>query len=122
MRVEGVTAEQFRTTTREVVAERPTYVYAIPPTDDPEEDFCKYVHGDVPGCVIGHVAHRLGVPLAELAKREGASAPEILAEFFGLEGSVASFASEVQWRQDSGMTWADSLAHAEGYSPTKVLL
>jgi hypothetical protein len=118
-----VTAEQFRITTREVVAERPEYVYTIPETDDPGEDFCKYVHGDEPGCVIGHVCHRLGVPLDELAKREGQAAADVVAQVLGITSpSVLAFAGDLQWRQDCGEPWGVALARAENYSPTKVVV
>lgn len=129
-----VTAEQFYATAREVVAERPDFVYTppVPLVDgsaDPDAGMCRYVHtdgqgNDSCGCVIGHVLHKLGVPLAEMAKREGAPASSQLRRFFGFEinSSVANFADELQYRQDAGITWGKALEHAEGYAPTKVIV
>jgi hypothetical protein len=49
-------------------------------------DSCFYVHqtpkGEVPGCIVGQLLHRLGVPLEVLKKREGRSAWAI---FYGRE-------------------------------------
>lgn len=108
--------ETVLATLREVVAESPDYVYSNPvPSDErPDPDMsCMYVHGDVPGCLIGHVLHRLGVPLGELAKREGGAAYIVADDFLrGVSGGVLSRLDFAQGAQDSGKTWRDALIAA----------
>jgi hypothetical protein len=129
----SVTAAQFYAAAREVVAEQPEFVYTPPknPDDnDPNGDFCMYVHADAEtgtkscGCVVGHIAHKLGASYESMSRYEGKPASAMLYGLFGAAflGSVAHFADELQYRQDSGKTWAAALAHAEKYSPTGVVI
>jgi hypothetical protein len=88
-------------------------------------DSCFYVHktpeGEAPGCIVGQLLHRLGVPLEVLKKREGRSA---WAVFYGdvlfdegqadspvrLEGDyLARKIQLVQSAQDRGETWGEAV-------------
>jgi hypothetical protein len=88
-------------------------------------DSCFYVHktpeGEVPGCIVGQLLHRLGVPLEVLKKREGRSAWAI---FYGdalfdegeadspvrVEGDdLARKIQAVQSAQDHGKTWGEAV-------------
>lgn len=70
------TDEQVIDVMRAVVAEvGPGFVYERPAPSDTYGDVCMYVHTDDagnprPGCIVGHVLHRLGVPLDVLASHE----------------------------------------------------
>ena len=100
-----------------VVAENPGYVYEAPyqPLDDVS---CYYVHsyedGDAaPGCVVGHVFHRLGVPLETLAAHESASAWDVVTTLIPEVGEdVAKLLDHVQGAQDYGEPWAVALETA----------
>lgn len=103
---------------RAVVAERPDYIYE-PPTVRPDPmTACYYVHGEAPGCLIGHVLNRLGVPLPELARWEGQSADDVANETLNITGhpdAVAKVLTELSWAQnfqDGGRSWGDALADA----------
>jgi hypothetical protein len=91
-------------------------------------DSCFYVHqtpkGEVPGCIVGQLLHRLGVPLEVLKKREGRSAWAI---FYGdalfdegqadspvrLEGDyLARKIQAVQSAQDRGDPWGYAVRNA----------
>ena len=103
--------QEVITTLRAVVAERPDYVYTNPFPDD--AGTCRYVHGDTPGCLVGHVLHRLGVPLEELSRHEGKNACSVAADLLDGISSDASWAIEhAQFRQDLGDTWAEALKAA----------
>lgn len=87
----AVTDAQVIDMLKAVVAERPDYVYVAPEhqrTDD-EGDQCFYVHTDEngsnprPGCVVGEVLHRLGIPLDALSSWEGTGAFSITGMLFG---------------------------------------
>jgi hypothetical protein len=116
----NVTAEKVLETLREVVAERPDYVYEAP------EGYTAatwvagfYVHGDVPGCVVGHVLNRLGVPLEHLALVEGRDAYKVADWFLNItdpDGAmdVEHVLSVAQSRQDRGDSWGTALEAALG--------
>lgn len=119
-----VTAERVMDVTREVVAERPGYVYSAPEHMDTAELDCLYVHTDadgsnpVPGCAVAHVLNRLGVPLDALAIREGDSAYPVVGAVLDISGDAAdaqTFLNSVQMAQDAGRTWGDALEYAETY-------
>lgn len=89
------------------------YVYENPDG----HDSCSYVHGDVPGCLVGHVLFAAGVPLEWMSDLEGDSASGVLglAEIGGLlatSGSVRTFLRDIQECQDSENTWGDSYKYA----------
>ncbi|WP_030997529.1 hypothetical protein [Streptomyces sp. NRRL F-5630] len=113
-----VTADEVMSTLRAVVAERPDYVYARPEADN-RAAACLYVHHDdgtaKPGCLVGTVLHRLGVPLVELAKWEGEGACSMVPSVTNLEWEDTSTLAlqTAQEAQDAGVTWAEALAAAE---------
>jgi hypothetical protein len=113
-----VSGERVIEVLREVVAERPDYVYAAPPemiTTAMLANPCFYVHGEgadaVPGCVVGAVLNRLGVPLSELAGYEGTPAQHVAERLLETDHDVVSMLREVQTEQDQGTSWGDALAH-----------
>jgi hypothetical protein len=111
--VSAITDEKIMATLREVVAERPEFIYQKPPASEGRVPVCRYVHGDVPGCLIGHVLHRLGVSLETLSVQEGQPAQH-LTETLGIGGDAVRWAmGAAQSVQDSGSTWSEALAGAE---------
>jgi hypothetical protein len=115
------TDEQVMTTLRQVVNERPEYVYTAPKhmRDFEGDPSCFYVHTDVnggasePGCVVGAVLNRLGVPLESLAEWEGASAHAVAMRVCYMPPRTAAALSRAQDAQDNGTTWERALASAE---------
>jgi len=114
----AITDAQVKKTLRQVVSERPEFVY-----DVPENGFgCMYVHandGDperlVPGCVVGVVLNRIGVPLEKLSEHEGKSAGQIVRLFLtGISRSTVSILDDIQQEQDDGEPWGSAYAHATG--------
>jgi hypothetical protein len=109
---ETLTAERALTLLREVVAERPDYVY-----QSPVEDACVYIDPTDrrPSCLAGHVFIRAGWDLDEL---ERANQVDVLS-FVGnhtaraVDPNAASVLQEAQDWQDGGATWAKALTHAE---------
>jgi hypothetical protein len=111
---------------REVVAERPDYVYRPPnaASDDAMEP-CVYQHGGQPSCVVGHVLVRAGRPITALTvlDDEGVSA-SMLNSFDGtIEEIAADILREAQriqdrawFRHDDTATWGAALASAERYA------
>lgn len=119
-----ITGTQVLETLKAVVAERPDYVYEAPAHQvhmDPEgliNSTCFYVHADEdgsnerPGCLVGEVLHRLGVPLAELAEHEGNGASQV-ARVFGVDDRDAlTVLDEAQCHQDQGVAWGRALEAA----------
>lgn len=105
-----ITDETIVATLKAVVAERPEHRYVQPATAG-REPGCLYVHGDVPGCLVGHVLHRMGVPLRELLRHEFSTASEVLEALdTDISERVGAFLDNVQGDQDSGATWGDALA------------
>ncbi|MFC8099414.1 hypothetical protein [Streptomyces sp. NPDC057363] len=121
----SVTDEQVKETLRQVVSERPEYIYSSPDhmqghTGDPS---CFYVHRDndedrTPvsgGCVVGVVLQRLGVSLEELAKEEGNAAlnsvPRLLS---GLSSETVRMLDSIQSYQDQKTPWGMAYAQATG--------
>ncbi|MFF1597704.1 hypothetical protein ACFVYV_09430 [Streptomyces mirabilis] len=114
-----VTAETVLKTLREVVAERPEHVYESPDNAPKSNVSCYYVHGyadgvQVPGCVVGHVLNRLGVPLSELRLHEGESAYTLVGKLLRVldpedQYEVEAVLSEVQYNQDGGQPWGRAL-------------
>lgn len=118
-----ITDELVTATLREVVAERPEYIYSSPEYmgADDSTGGCFYVHKDEDGslvsagCVVGTVLHRLGVPLERLVREEGVAA-------FSLIGKVAPAVSTdvrnklnaMQMSQDNKKPWGMAYAMATG--------
>lgn len=120
-----VSEEAIYAATRAVVAESPDRIYVPPANRDVDKGMCLYSHGDVPGCLVGTVLHRLGVPLADFQGHEGQPAYAALRELVQVSGHrqrVGRFLDEIQEKQDVGLTWSEALAHAEFYAPAEVVV
>lgn len=118
-----ITYEEFVAAAREVVAERPDFIYASPhrwlSPDDPTPRWslkapaplkgtCKYVKKDdptEPDCLIGCIMKRLGLPLP--AFDCGEAAYYVLREL--VEDRGRDFAIRLQRRQDIGTPWGEAL-------------
>ncbi|MFD7552997.1 hypothetical protein ACFV0H_28620 [Streptomyces erythrochromogenes] len=108
-------------TLREVVAERPEYTYSAPEymENDEEGGRCFYVHKDEegnpvsPGCVIGVMLHRLGVPLEWMEQLEARPASSLVGRLFPhLSDRTVQALNMVQSHQDNGNEWG--MAYAKG--------
>jgi hypothetical protein len=100
-----------------VKAKGEDYVYADP---DPQGS-CSYVHGDTPGCIVGHALHNLGVSIDLLRAMDCSDVP-IFAAAYELElvpaGVTATekalqFFTAAQMHQDMRATWGQALRAAE---------
>jgi hypothetical protein len=93
---------------REVVAERPDYVYQKPGR------YCVYAVGDQPSCIVGHVLARAGFPVDQLAGVQG-NVTVLVQDHPGWLGRDArSILAAAQHVQDPGEeTWSAALAAAE---------
>ena len=114
------TDEEVRKVLREFVAERPDYIYAAPPniaTLAPRF-MCYYVHKDEPGCLIGHVLHKLGIPLEQLKALEHQGAGKVADQCLeGISYETRRFLTNAQGAQDEGMTWGAALNQEEEREP-----
>ncbi|MGW4446469.1 hypothetical protein [Streptomyces sp. NPDC004682] len=122
-----LTDELVRDTLRDVAAENPEKVYETPEAMKTDGGACYYVHkaedgSEGPGCIVGTVLYRLGVPLAEMAKREGTNALGVIAdlelsgevEAKGLSSSTRTLLRWVQIQQDGGRSWGSAYKNATG--------
>lgn len=77
--------------------------------DDPA---CVYVDAGAPSCLVGHILHRLGVPLGRLEDNNntGVGDRRFLTEV-GVQADdrVAYFLEQIQEEQDSGLPWGLAL-------------
>lgn len=114
-----ITYEEFVAVAREVVAERPNFVYLPPePTVEGNRGLCRYVkrYNEMePDCLIGCIMARLNLPLPVYTCSTGA--------FYVLDGLVdrqgCEFATNLQRAQDSGIPWGQALqvaSAAEGHT------
>lgn len=106
-------------TLQEIVDEQPDYVYARPAHMEGNAVTCLYVHtGEeadevrTPGCLVGQVLSRLGVPLEELEKHEGSSALSVVPRFVDTTNRAVGVLSDAQDYQDGGDSWSESLYSA----------
>jgi hypothetical protein len=74
----------------------------------------------VPGCLVGDVLHRIGVPLPDLATWDDTTADDLLANLLAhnhvesVAEGVETYLVAAQVMQDTeGMTWGMALASAE---------
>lgn len=75
---------------------------------------CKYVYGNTPSCIVGHMLHALGHPLTQLSQFEGKSAEEIFHCLeYVLDRQQMDFVYRLQGQQDSGIPWGRSLELAK---------
>ncbi|MFI5802952.1 hypothetical protein [Streptomyces sp. NPDC051561] len=105
---------------QEVVEHDPERVYQAPAHQE-NGDACYYVHTNVsgglvgPGCLFGHVAYRLGVPLEELAMHEGNAAQQVFSKLFpSLSSPTLRTFDCIQEYQDSGYSWEGAYEAAMG--------
>jgi hypothetical protein len=115
-------------TLRAVVAERPEHVYNAPDhmrTEDNGNE-CFYVHVDrhgenpEPGCLVGCVLNRLGVPLASLARWEHFGVNAMAGAVVEASVDVVQVLAIAQDAQDNGATWERALAAAEHGAPAGI--
>ena len=113
-----VTRDRVVEVTKQVVAEHGMeHVYEKPMVNrlGGEMAMCLYVHNGRPSCLVGHVLHRLGVPLDVLAQGDDQSQDassmcyEVLYNTDFADEMIASFLSTVQATQDAGYTWGYAL-------------
>lgn len=99
------------------------YVYTTPDGERGSEDMqpiCMYVHGDEPGCIVGHVLNKAGITLSRLREEERNDASGVLINLrsdLAYEDGVSQLFQDVQAMQDRGTPWGravrDALAPAE---------
>jgi hypothetical protein len=113
-----LTDTQVLSALRQIAEENPEKVYEAPADMRDDWGSCYYVHRDdqgneSPGCIVGQVLHRLGVPLADLKKAEtlGATAA-VQRTTEGVSDNVANLLRYVQVKQDRGQTWSKAVADA----------
>jgi hypothetical protein len=78
-------------------------------------DECLYLHGNEPGCIVGHVLVYKGVDLELIRELEGIgvwSLDEYLPQL-KTDGRTRRLLGAAQGKQDSGQTWGDSVAKAK---------
>lgn len=94
------------------------YVYTTPdglqgtPEDQP---VCLYVHGDQPGCIVGHALYSAGISLARLREEERNDAEGVLRNLrhdLMYEEGVPSLLQDVQQAQDQGTPWGQAVRSA----------
>jgi hypothetical protein len=98
---------------REVVAERPDYVYEEP---DPDVGGCVYVWRGKLSCLIAHVLARAGWTVKQIAALDRVGSVANLAEngFTVGDAYAVAILDAAQSVQDAGYrTWAEALAAAE---------
>lgn len=84
----------------------------------PKAGGCLYVHDDVPGCIVGHVLHYLGVPLDAMSTVEGKWINQadvtwlLIGCGISLTYKALRILIEAQFIQDGGRPWGDALAAA----------
>jgi hypothetical protein len=125
--VEELTLERVNQLLDQAVAERGAdYVYVRPQASADRR--CLYSHGDSPGCIVGYVLHKLGVPLITLAQYEGMPAREIL-PVLGLvpfdpdlrtaeQTEIVFLLNRVQHAQDRHQTWGYAVTEMRRWEPT----
>ncbi|MGK5530882.1 hypothetical protein [Streptomyces sp. URMC 129] len=106
MSYEETTDEEFLRVLQGVVAEQPDRVYERPGL----MESCLYLHGDEPGCLIGHVLLRLGVHADKVRAREGDAAGDVMRDLLPLVSpDLRSDMDCVQQWQDGGTPWGQAL-------------
>lgn len=80
-----------------------------------------------PGCIVGHILHRLGASPEGIASLDGQGsvgyiatthgAPSLVEERIGVRftDKAVDFLREVQSRQDKGATWGEAFEYGKGY-------
>ena len=95
------------------IAERGAdYVYN-PPEEMASQGQCYYVHGDQPGCIVGHVLNLFGVSLETLSTVEGNDAFYAIRKLLPSTSEVVrEFLTDIQHNQDNGMRWGEAVNEA----------
>lgn len=79
---------------------------------------CLYVVDNAPSCIVGHVLHRMGFPLAELEEynddRVCIISPILID--MGINPHTINVLDEAQCLQDEGKTWGEALNTAIEYA------
>lgn len=112
-----LTLEETKRLLNEAVEERGAeYVYPNATKDG--DSTCRYVHyqpdGDTPGCIVGWVLHKAGIPLPELSKSEGENAVAAVRRL-GINGllrtdpEVSTLLRKVQGWQDHAASWGKAV-------------
>ena len=113
----------------EIISEKPVdYSYTEDPktaernagvvNGDGPSNGCFYAHADgSPGCIVGHVIHKLK-PEFDLMSIETAFVAHAL-DRAGIEwdGPVITYLAEIQQRQDSGITWRNATDQVNAMYP-----
>jgi hypothetical protein len=99
-----------------VEAKGADYVYS-----NPGSDRCLYVHGDTPGCIVGHALYNLGASIDLLRVMDNAD-ESIIDAVYDLElvpagvtmtDKALKFLAEAQMAQDTSAPWGRALETAE---------
>lgn len=116
-----LTYDKVRQLTDEAVAARGAdYRYKKPPT----RDICLYVHRDAdgnktPGCLVGDVLVRAGVPIDVLDDDSLGPVGSLLYTLpdgmVEIDEDAHDFLSDAQFKQDFGETWGDAVTYALGH-------
>lgn len=112
---------------RELIAERPDYVYpaGVPTTINGHTGTtCFYAVESAPdvaraACVFGQALQRMGVTPEELFDREGEPIGDVWTalEYPPYDGNAEEWMARLQSQQDTGKTWAEALASADADYP-----
>lgn len=94
-----------------LVAEKPDHKYEKPAGSTR----CQYAHDGEPGCIVGHLFYRRGVPLETLHHWDEIEMSSIGALIHHgvvqVDRRTRALLTRVQGGQDNGMTWAGALLH-----------
>ena len=74
---------------------------------------CHYVHGDQPGCIVGHVLHKAGVSLDALKEYEGQGAEHPVTDLTNAPEDACRLLSYAQEYQDRGIPWGAAVRRAQ---------
>lgn len=91
------------------------YIYTAPETDDHLPGQCLYMHGDEPGCIMGHILTDLGFELN--SSHEGRGITTLLIDLMcdhdlRVTDRAVNLLSWIQWGQDGGESWGKARANA----------
>lgn len=114
MRIE-FTAQEIEAAVRAVAEENPNTVYEQPVCDSVGNTACAYFDSDEePSCLIGQGLARLGLEAADFTDGNNyAAIAELLNTWDGTPATETRWLSDVQYRQDQGMTWLAAVQYAD---------
>ena len=78
------------------------------------------IEAGAPGCIVGRVLHEVGMAPLAINSLDGRGAigtchSRIEEHGLRLTPAAAQFLQQVQFKQDSGNTWAEAVAYGKGY-------